>query len=115
MGTAILRAEDLSLVPDPLRSQLRTLAALAGGRYALVPAALVYRRSAGQAVGRPVTPQPPPTAGSPDRRTALAELTVVLVDVRLGRVGWRSVARGEGEDPWMALTRAVKSLTPGLP
>src|SRR5881296_2337486 len=47
MGTALLRAENLSVIPDPLRSQLRTLVALAGGgggRYALVPAALVYRR-----------------------------------------------------------------------
>jgi len=25
------------------------------------------------------------------------------------------VARGDGPDPWSALTRAVKALTPGLP
>jgi len=37
------------------------------------------------------------------------------VDVRLGRVAWRTVARGEADDPWTALTRAVKALTPGLP
>jgi hypothetical protein len=42
-------------------------------------------------------------------------LTVVMVDVRTGRVGFRTVARGDGDDPWTALTRAVKSLTPGLP
>ncbi len=96
LGTAILRAENLVEVPDPLRSQLRTLAALAGSRFALIPAALVYRRTA-------------------DRLTATAELSIVLVDVRLGRAAWRTVARGEGEDPWSALTRAVKSLTPGLP
>ena len=35
--------------------------------------------------------------------------------VRIGRVGWRTIARGEGDDPWTALTRAVKALTPGLP
>ncbi len=107
MGTAILRADALTLVPDPLRSQLRTLAALAGGRYALVPAALVYRRTVGRTDGRTVA------EGAP--AVATAELSVVLVDVRLGRVGWRTVARGDGEDPWSALTRAVKSLTPGLP
>ena len=45
----------------------------------------------------------------------MAELTVVMVDVRTGRVEWRTVARGEGDDPWTALTRAVKALTPGLP
>jgi hypothetical protein len=96
MGTAILfRGERLEVVPDPLRSELRTLAALAGGaRYALIPAALVFRRTA-----------PLPSA----------ELTVVMADVRTGRIGFRTVARGEGEDPWSALTRAVKSLTPGLP
>jgi hypothetical protein len=44
-----------------------------------------------------------------------AELSVVLIDTRVGKVGWRTVARGEGQDPWTALTRAMKSLTPGLP
>ena len=47
MGTALLRAPNIEIVPDPLRGELRTLVALAanGGRYALVPAALVYRRA----------------------------------------------------------------------
>ncbi len=54
-------------------------------------------------------------AASLPRAVATAELTVVLVDVRTGRVGFRTVARGEGDDPWTALTRAVKNLTPGLP
>lgn len=111
MGTAILfRGENLEVVPDPLRSELRTLAALAGsggGRYALVPAGLVFHRTVGPSDGRTVVSGPP--------GPATAELTVVLVDVRLGRIGFRTVARGEGDDPWTALTRAVKSLTPGLP
>jgi hypothetical protein len=63
----------------------------------VVPAALVYRRS-------PVAPFSP-----------TAELSIVLVDTRLAKVEWRTVARGEGPDPWSALTRAVKALTPGLP
>ena len=104
MGTAILvrgggREE---MLPDPLRNELRTLAALVGaggGRFMLVPAGLVFRR----------------TTGPPPRPSATAELTVVMVDVRTGRVGFRTVARGEGDDPWTALTRAVKRLTPGLP
>jgi len=102
MGTAILRAPNITSVPDPLRGELRTLVALGGngGRYAFVPAALVFRRSGGQPGGGHV---------------GTAELSVVLVDVRLGRVGFRTVARGDGDDPWSALTRAVKSLTPGLP
>jgi len=106
MSTALLRAENLVAVPDPLRSQLRTLAAIAGGRYALIPAALIYSRTVGRSESLTVHPASP--AGT-------AELFVVMVDVRLGRVGWRTVARGEGDDPWSALTRAVKSMTPGLP
>jgi len=108
MSTALLRAENVVAVPDPLRSQLRTLAAIAGGRYALIPAALLYHRTVGPSdslTARPTTPV----------GVATAELIVVMVDVRLGRVGWRTVARGEGDDPWSALTRAVKSMTPGLP
>ena len=106
MGTAFLRAERLVHVPDPLRSQLRTLAALSDSRYALIPAGLVYRRTVGRTDGRTVI--------APSG-IATAELSVVLVDTRLGRVGWRTVARGEGDDPWTALTRAVKRLTPGVP
>jgi len=98
MGTSFLRAEALIDVPDPLRYQMRTLVGIAGGRFALVPAGLVYRHAPGSPAG-----------------VATAELSIVLIDTRIGKVGWRTVARGEGLDPWTALTRAVKSLTPGLP
>lgn len=97
LGTAVLRDERLLDVPDPLRTQLRTLGALGGGRFAVVPATLIYRLS--------TVPPHRPTA----------ELSIVLVDTRLAKIQWRTVARGEGDDPWSALTRAVKSLTPGLP
>src|SRR5947199_158811 len=65
-----------------------------------------------------------------DRRAALAqadsvigtlltarapEVTIGMVDGRTGRLGVRTTARGDGDDPWSALTGAVKSLTPGLP
>jgi hypothetical protein len=99
MGTPFLRAANIVNVQDPLRYQLRTLMGLVGGRYVLVPAGLVFRR----------------TVGRSDGRTATAELSVVLIDSRVGKIGWRTIARGEGDDPWTALTRAVKSLTPGLP
>jgi hypothetical protein len=95
MGTAFLRAGGLVDVPDPLRYQLRTLMGLVGGRFTLVPAGLVFR------------------ADSANK--AVAELSLVLIDTRVGKVGWRTIARGGGDDPWTALTRAVKSLTPGLP
>jgi hypothetical protein len=103
MGTPFLRASNIIDVPDPLRYQLRTLMGLVGGRYVIVPAGLVYRvasTGAGAQGARAVT---------------TAELSVVLIDSRVGKIGWRTIARGEGDDPWTALTRAVKSLTPGLP
>ena len=121
MGAAILlhrSKHNPEIVPDPLRSELRTLAALAGsggGRYVLVPAGLVFRRMGGPADGRSGGAAARPTAGPPDHPSGTAELTIVLADVRTGRVGFRTVARGEGPDPWTALTSAVKSLTPGLP
>ena len=95
LGTAVLRAENMTEVLDPLREQLRTLGALSGARYVVAPAAVVFR-PAGPGLGT-------------------AELAVVLVDVRLGKIDWRTVARGEGRDPWTALAHAVKALTPGLP
>ena len=97
MGSAILRGARVGdFMPDPLRSEMRSLVAIADARFGLVPAQLVFKRS--------ITPG----AGT-------AELTVVIVDARLGRVEWRTVARADGPDPWTALTRAVKALTPGLP
>lgn len=96
VGTALLRARDLSKVPDPLRSQMRALTGVAGDRYALVPASLVFRAVDDSTRGR-------------------AQLTLVVTDVRLGDVGWRNVAVGEGPDPWLALEAALKTLTPGLP
>ena len=95
MGSAILRAPGMEQIPDPLRSQMRSLNGVAADRYALVPAALVFTRTAG---GR-----------------GQAELTLVMADVRTGLLPWRTVARGEGDDPWEALRVAFKTLTPGLP
>lgn len=95
MGTALLRGPALEVVPDPLRSQMRTLTGIAGDRFALVPAALVFVGAAGGG-GR-------------------AELTLVMTDVRTGRVGWRTVARGEGEEPWAAFLEALSGLVPDLP
>lgn len=95
MGTALLRFGDMRQVPDPLRSQMRTLNGVAGGRFALVPASLVYEPA-------------------PDGR-GRAQLTMVLADVRTGLIGWRTVATADGDDPWAALRDALKRLAPGLP
>jgi hypothetical protein len=114
LGTAVLRNEKLVDVPDPLRSDMRLLVALVGGRYALIPAALVFRPPIRPDSGATSVPEAS-TATPPAGRTGTAELSIVLVDARLGKVHWRTVARGDGGDPWTALTHAVKALTPGLP
>lgn len=95
MGTAILRSPGIDQIPDPLRSQMRSLNGVAADRYALIPTALVFTRT-------------------PDGR-GQAELMLVMGDVRTGVLPWRTVARGEGDDPWEALRVAFKTLTPGLP
>ena len=101
MGGSVLRDQKLDLVPSPLSTQLRALTALADARFAVVPAALIYKHK-----------KPTPDAPS---LVATAELTIVLVDVRKNTIMWRTIARGDGADPWTALTGAVKGLTPGLP
>lgn len=95
MATALLRSPELRTVPDPLRSQMRALTAVTADRYALVPASLVFV---------------PDESGR-----GRAELTVVLIDVRTGMIGWRTVARGVADAPWEALRAALRTLTPGLP
>jgi hypothetical protein len=100
MATSILRSTSLRRLPDPLWSQMRTLAAIAGDRYVLVPASLIFVQA---------------TEGGPGGPGGRAELTLVLADVRTGAIGWRTVARGEGADPWAALEQALKGLAPGLP
>ena len=96
MGTAMLRAEGFEQVPDPLRSQLRNLTGVVADRYAMIPAVVAF--VPGAAAGK----------GS-------AEVTLVMVDVRFGTIAWRSVAAGEGDDPWDAMWNALKTLTPDLP
>jgi hypothetical protein len=93
MATATLR-HNLSKTPDPLQSQMRSLTGAAGDRLSLVPASLLFFRE-------------------PDG-TGRAELSIVLVDVRLGDIWWRSVVRGTGSDPWTALRVALETLAPGL-
>lgn len=92
MGQAVLRSPKLKVVPDPLRSSLRSLMAVVGGRLALVPAALGFG---------------PETDG-----WIRADLSLVLADARTGKVLWRSVALGRGKTPDEALNAAVASFLP---
>jgi hypothetical protein len=82
----------MSTVPDPLRSSLRGLLAIADARLALVPAALGFG----------------PEPGGQIR----ADLSLVFVDVRSGKVIWRSLASGRGKSPDEALNTALAAVLP---
>ena len=71
MGQAALRGPKILVVPDPLRSSLRGLMAVAGGRFALVPAAVGF-------------------GPEPDGRIR-ADLSLVMADTRTGKVDRTSV------------------------
>jgi hypothetical protein len=92
MGQAVLRAPNLTKVPDPLRSSLRGLVALTDGRMALVPASLGF-------------------GPEPDGQIR-ADLTLVLADARNGKVLWRSVAYGRGRSLDQALGAAMAAVLP---
>jgi len=93
MGQALLRTPKLRTVPDPLRSSLRNLMAVVGGRVAMVPAALGF--------------SPDSTGGQ-----VRAELSLVAADTRSGKVIWRSLALGTGPTPDAALTAALDAVLP---
>lgn len=94
MGQAILRAPKLTKIPDPLRSSLRSLIAVTGGRYAMAPAALGFSRDS--------------TGG------LRADLALALADGRGGTVVWRSQSFGRGMSLAEALAAAVDAVLPGL-
>lgn len=93
MGQSVMRSWGLTVVPDPLRSNLRKLLAVAGGwRYALIPAALIIKNdSTGQLE---------------------ADLSILLADTRTGKVVWRSVAKGRGGTVVEVLGKAVATIFP---
>ncbi len=92
MGQAMLRSPKLKDIPDPLRSSLRNLMAVVGGRAVMVPASLGFGR---QADGR-----------------IRADLMLVVADTRSGKVLWRSPAVGSGGDPQAALDAALTAVLP---
>lgn len=92
MGQAVLRGPKIERVPDPLRSSLRSLMAVAGGRFALVPASVGF--------------------GPEPNGTIRADVSLVLADSRSGKVLWRSVALGRGKTPDEALSAAIAAVLP---
>ncbi len=93
MGQSVMRSWSMTSVPDPLRSNLRRLLAVAGGwRFALIPASLVFKVDSTGQLG--------------------ADLSILLADTRTGRVVWRSVAKGRGGTPDQVLGKAVATIFP---
>ena len=92
MGQAVMRAPKLKIIPDPLRSSLRSLVAISGGRIVMIPASLGFSRD---------------TLGA-----VRADLSLVLADARSGKVVWRSLAVGTGDTPPAALDAALAAVLP---
>lgn len=92
MGQSVMRSPAVKRIPDPLRSNLRTLVALAGGRNVLIPAALGFSRdSTGE---------------------LRANLSLAFGDARTGAVLWHSLATGTGTTPASALRSALATVFP---
>ncbi|MFI5236085.1 MAG: hypothetical protein ACHQXA_10265 [Gemmatimonadales bacterium] len=94
MAQGMMRDERLRFVPDPFRSALRNLTAIAGGRFALVPAAVVFYRD--------------------PKGIDVAEVLLVLVDSREASVLWRTRAVGRGPTAEAALGTAIDHVLPLL-
>ena len=92
MGQSALRSPELKKVPDPLISNLRTLMAIAGGRFFLVPAALSFHHDSTGAV--------------------VAAVNLAGVDTRMGDVVFRSYIITSGKTPAAALDSAMAVLLP---
>jgi hypothetical protein len=93
MGQSVMRSPRLKDAPEPLRTYIRQLVALAGGaRFAMVPAALYLSPAPGDSL--------------------TVQLAAVLVDARLGRVVWRTLAVGRGETATDAFRAALETIIP---
>ena len=93
MGQSVMRAPNLKDVPDPLRTYLRQMLGMTGGaRYAFIPAALSIV----------------PLGVNGDSLSV--SLSAVLADGRFGKVVWRTLAVGQGENAEEAFRAALATL-----
>ena len=91
MPMHLLPLKAAETVPDTLMDQIRRLARLHPGRYHIVPAHITYRATR---TGR-----------------ARAEISIVMIDVKIGWVLWRSDFAGEGDTELGAVATGLKKLT----
>lgn len=94
MGQAVVHAEGLKTIPDPLRASLRALATIAGGRYALIPGLLILGR---------------------DSAGVAATYSAAMGDPRSGVVLWHTYARGHGATADAAVHAAFDTMLPPDP
>jgi len=94
LGQAALRNPEMDKVPDPLIANLRTLMAIAGGRFVLALAALSFQHD---------------SAGAVEVHASIAG-----VDTRLGTVAFRSYIIASGATPAAALDSVMTILLPEL-
>lgn len=88
---AILRDPLMRVVPDPLRSQIRTLVALTDARFALAPAIETFAQDSGG---------------------VKIAFTLVLIDARTGVAGWRSNATATAPTAAQAFRAAMAHVLP---
>jgi hypothetical protein len=92
MGQSIMRNPKMDATPDPLRSYLRSMTAVVGGDFALIPAAIMI-----EAV---------PDSG------LRVYLAMVMSNTRTGDVVYRTMAVGLGSNPTRALKAAMLTVIP---
>jgi hypothetical protein len=92
MGQSIMRNPKMDATPDPLRSYLRSMTAVIGGDFALIPAAIMI-----EAV--------------PDTGLRVY-LAMVMSNTRTGDVVYRTMATGVGSNPARALKAAMLTVIP---
>ena len=93
MGQAMLRANGLKRVPDPLASSLRSLVAISNARYVLVPASIRFIHT-DDGIG--------------------AELSIVLADARSGSILWRSRPLAAAATAGEALAQTIAHILPDI-
>lgn len=92
MGQALMRAEGIETVPDPLRAYLRSLTAITNARLVLIPAAVRF---------------------TPDSSAGVrVEAVLVIADSRNGAVAWRSQPVHVAATAAEAFRGAIRRLLP---
>ncbi len=94
LGQAALRDPRITKVPNPLISNIRTLMAIAGGRYVFVPASLSFQHDSTGAVE--------------------ARANVAGIDSRMGDVVFRSYIIASGATPTAAMDSVMTILFPAI-